>query len=95
MELPSLTPPPPLRQTGLLVMGPENSAEYLRFKDTLEKNRIPVVHLNKGNFSQHIPGVALAEGYGALVDVTAGVLFADRALKTAQVRPSAWTHSFL
>lgn len=66
-------------------MGPENSKEYLKFKDTLEKNNIPVVHLNKGNFSKHIPNVNLAEGAGAMVDITAGVLFADRALKTAQV----------
>lgn len=78
--------PPPLRQTGLLVMGPANSKEYLKFKDTLEKNNIPVVHLHKGNFSKHIPNVNLAEGSAALVDITAGVLFADRALKTAQVR---------
>lgn len=66
-------------------MGPENSKEYLKFKDTLEKNNIPVVHLHKGNFSKHIPNVNLAEGSAALVDITAGVLFADRALKTAQV----------
>lgn len=72
------------RQTGLLVMGPENSKEYLQFKDTLEKNNIPAVHLHKGNFSKHIPNVTLAEGTAALVDITAGVLFADRALKTAQ-----------
>lgn len=71
-------------------MGPENSKEYLTFKDTLEKNHIPVVHLHKGNFSKHIPNVTLAEGTAAVVDVTAGVLFADRALKTAQVRCRLW-----
>lgn len=71
-------------------MGRENSKEYLKFKDTLEKNNIPVVHLHKGNFSKHIPNVTLAEGTAAMVDITAGVLFADRALKTAQVRCRLW-----
>lgn len=36
-------------------------------------------------FSQHIPNVNLAKGDGALVDTTAGVLFADRTLKAVQV----------
>lgn len=71
-------------------MGPENSKDYLNFKDTLEKNNIPTVHLHKGNFSKHIPNVTLAEGTAAMVDITAGVLFADRALKTAQVRCRLW-----
>ncbi|XP_057694812.1 peroxisomal sarcosine oxidase isoform X2 [Corythoichthys intestinalis] len=72
------------RRTGLLVMGPENSQSYLSYKSTLEKNKIPMVVLSPDNFNQHIPNVILADGDGALVDTTAGVLYADRALKAVQ-----------
>lgn len=41
--------------------------------------------LTPDNFSQHIPHVNLAKGDGAVVDITAGVLYADRALKIVQV----------
>ncbi|GLD52984.1 peroxisomal sarcosine oxidase, partial [Lates japonicus] len=72
------------RQTGLLVMGPENSQSYQLFKSTLQRNKVPMVTLTRDNFSQHIPHVNLAEGDGAVVDITAGILYADRALKTVQ-----------
>nr|XP_046244066.1 peroxisomal sarcosine oxidase [Scatophagus argus] len=72
------------RQTGLLVMGPEKSESYQMYKNTLQKNKIPMVVLTSDNFSQHIPHVRLAKGDGAVVDTTAGVLYADRALKTVQ-----------
>ncbi|XP_029986073.1 peroxisomal sarcosine oxidase [Sphaeramia orbicularis] len=72
------------RQTGLLVMGPEDSQSFQNIKNTLEKNQVPMVVLTPDNFSRHIPNVRLADGDGAVVDVTAGVLYADRALKTAQ-----------
>ncbi|KAF0030325.1 hypothetical protein F2P81_017056 [Scophthalmus maximus] len=71
-------------QTGLLVMGPENSQKYQQFKSTLQRNKVPMVTLTRDNFSQHIPHVNLAEGDGAVVDITAGILYADRALKTVQ-----------
>lgn len=67
-------------------MGPENSRSYLDFKSTMEKNKTPMVVLTPDNFSQHIPNVILADGDGAFVDTTAGVLYADRALKVAQVQ---------
>lgn len=72
------------RQTGLVVMGPEDSQSYQLMKDTLQKNKVPIAILNRDNFCQHIPNVNLAVGYGAVVDITAGVLYADRALKTVQ-----------
>lgn len=74
------------RQTGLLVMGPENSLSFQLYKNTLVNNKVPTVVLTPDNFSQHIPYVNLAEGEGAVVDTTAGVLYADRVLKTVQVR---------
>ncbi|TNN80789.1 Peroxisomal sarcosine oxidase [Liparis tanakae] len=74
------------RQTGLLVMGPEDSQSYQLMKETLQKNKVPIAILNRDNFCQHIPNVNLAVGDGAVVDITAGVLYADRALKTVQVQ---------
>ncbi|KAM6933588.1 peroxisomal sarcosine oxidase [Xenentodon cancila] len=72
------------RQTGLLVMGPENSHSYQMFKKSLQNNKVPMVTLTRDNFRQHIPHVRLAKGHEAVVDVTAGVLYADRALRTVQ-----------
>lgn len=66
-------------------MGPENSESYQQFKVTLQRNKTPMVVLTHDNFSQHIPNVNLAPGDGAFVDISAGVLFADRALRTVQV----------
>lgn len=67
-------------------MGPENSQNYQLFKNTLQRNKVPIMILTRDNFNQHIPHVNLAEGDGAVVDITAGVLYADRALKTVQVQ---------
>ncbi|XP_040903234.1 peroxisomal sarcosine oxidase [Toxotes jaculatrix] len=72
------------RQTGLLVMGPEKSQSYQTVKNTLQRNKVPMVVLTRDNFSQHIPHVNLVEGDGAVVDINAGVLYADRVLKTVQ-----------
>ncbi|XP_029373811.1 peroxisomal sarcosine oxidase [Echeneis naucrates] len=74
------------RQTGLLVMGPEKSQNYQLLKTTLERNKVPLVLLTRDNFSQHIPNFTLAEGDGALVDITAGILYADRTLRTVQAQ---------
>ncbi|KAM3616856.1 uncharacterized protein V6R79_024890 [Siganus canaliculatus] len=72
------------RQTGLLVTGAETSVSFQMFKKTMLKHKIPVKVLTRDNFSQHIPHFKLSEGDAAVVDITAGVLYADRALKTAQ-----------
>ncbi|XP_037534341.1 peroxisomal sarcosine oxidase [Nematolebias whitei] len=74
------------RQTGLLVMGPEKSDGYLKVKTTLQRNKVPAVVLTPDNFNQHIPNLRLAEGDGALVEITAGVLYADRVLRTVQTQ---------
>ncbi|CAL8360195.1 unnamed protein product [Merluccius merluccius] len=71
------------RQTGLLVMGPENGT-YQVLKNTLQRNGVPMVILQPEEFSKHIPHVNLADGDAALVDITAGVLYADRALRAVQ-----------
>ncbi|XP_056139879.1 peroxisomal sarcosine oxidase isoform X1 [Lampris incognitus] len=72
------------RQTGLLVMGAECGHEFQLIKNTLQRNKVPTVILPREEFAKHIPNVNLSDGDGALVDVTAGVLYADRALKTVQ-----------
>ncbi|XP_071374637.1 peroxisomal sarcosine oxidase [Centroberyx affinis] len=72
------------RRTGLLVMGPEKAHDYQLIKNTLQRNLVPTVILKREDFSQHIPHVNLSDGDEALVDTTAGVLYADRALKTVQ-----------
>lgn len=74
------------RQTGLLVMGPEKSHYYEQVKNTLRRNKVPMVTLTSDNFNQHIPHIKLTEGDGAVVEVTAGVLYADRALKAVQTQ---------
>lgn len=76
----------PARQTGLLVMGPASSHAYQQTKATLLRNHIPMVPLSRDTFSRHIPNVTLPPGDEAVVDVGAGILYADRALKTARVR---------
>ncbi|XP_072312309.1 peroxisomal sarcosine oxidase [Eucyclogobius newberryi] len=72
------------RQTGLLVMGPEHSDSFTQMKSTLLQSEVPTVSLTPEDFSSHVPQMLLVPGDGAIVDVTAGVLYADRALRTAQ-----------
>ncbi|KAG9333630.1 hypothetical protein JZ751_010781 [Albula glossodonta] len=77
------------RRTGLLVMGPERGQSFELFKDTLKRNNVPTVSLERGEeFSRHIPHVTLRNGEGAIVDTTAGVLYADRALRA---HAEAWS----
>ncbi|XP_012679509.1 peroxisomal sarcosine oxidase [Clupea harengus] len=68
------------RRTGLLLLGPENGRGFPIVKDTLQRNKVPIVVLKREEFSQHIPNFNLSSGDGALVDTTAGVLYADKAL---------------
>ncbi|XP_066542854.1 peroxisomal sarcosine oxidase [Hoplias malabaricus] len=73
------------RHTGLLVMGPENGKDFQCIKGSVEKNKIPVVELQRHEFSQRIPNVNLTEGDAAFVENTAGILYADRAIRAAQM----------
>lgn len=73
------------RQTGLVVVGPKKNKSYEMIKDTLQSNKLPMTNLTRDNFSQHVPLFNLAEGDEAMMDLSAGVLFADRALRTVQV----------
>lgn len=51
----------------------------------MQRNKVPTVVLERHEFNQHIPNVNLTSGDAAIVETTAGVLYADRALKAAQV----------
>lgn len=67
------------------MVGPESGEEYPRVKSVLQRNKVPTVVLKREEFSQHIPHFNLTSGDGALVDTTAGVLYADKALTSIQV----------
>ncbi|KAI4886517.1 hypothetical protein NFI96_024885 [Prochilodus magdalenae] len=73
------------RHTGLLVMGPEDGKDFQLIKSTVQRNKIPAVELQRHKFSQHIPNVNLTSGDAAFVETTAGVLYADKAVRAAQV----------
>ncbi|KAL7831831.1 hypothetical protein AOLI_G00293790 [Acnodon oligacanthus] len=73
------------RRTGLLVMGPENGKDFQLIKSTIQRNGVPAVVLQKHEFSQHIPNVNLTHGDAAFVETDAGVLYADRAVRAAQM----------
>lgn len=67
-------------------MGPQNNHSYQQFKNNLQCNKVPVVFLPHDDFSQQMAFINLPEGYEGLVDLTAGVLYADRAIKAVQVK---------
>ncbi|KAB5550336.1 hypothetical protein PHYPO_G00052620 [Pangasianodon hypophthalmus] len=73
------------RRTGLLLMGPENGKDFQLIKNSVQRNKVPTVVLERHEFSQHIPNVNLTSGDAAIVETTAGVLYADRALRAAQM----------
>lgn len=66
-------------------MGPETGKDFQLIKDSMQRNKVPSVVLPRHEFSQHIPNVNLASGDAAIVETTAGVLYADQALRAAQV----------
>ncbi|XP_041052660.1 peroxisomal sarcosine oxidase [Carcharodon carcharias] len=72
------------RQTGLLVLGKEGNPEFQTMKSTLVENKIPMESLTYEEFSRRFPLVNLPEEESAVLDKSAGILYADRALKTLQ-----------
>uniref|UniRef100_W5MBU8 Peroxisomal sarcosine oxidase n=2 Tax=Lepisosteus oculatus TaxID=7918 RepID=W5MBU8_LEPOC len=72
------------RRTGLLVMGQEEGPDFQMYKKTLLQNGVPTEILDPVQFAQRFPSVKRISGDGALIDKTAGVLFADRALRAVQ-----------
>uniref|UniRef100_UPI00398EF6E3 peroxisomal sarcosine oxidase n=1 Tax=Pristiophorus japonicus TaxID=55135 RepID=UPI00398EF6E3 len=72
------------RQTGLLVLGTEEDPEFQSMKSTLVVNKIPMESLTSEELSRRFPAVNLPKEVSAVLDKTAGTLYADRALKTIQ-----------
>lgn len=66
-------------------MGPENGKDFQLIKSSLQRNKVSTVVVERQEFSQHIPNVNLTNGDAAIVESTAGILYADRALRAAQV----------
>ncbi|XP_067866509.1 peroxisomal sarcosine oxidase [Heterodontus francisci] len=73
-----------LRQTGLLVLGKEGNSEFQSIKSTLVENKIPTESLTFEEFSRRFPAINLPKEESALLEKSAGILYANRALKTVQ-----------
>ncbi|KAM6970250.1 peroxisomal sarcosine oxidase [Aplochiton taeniatus] len=71
-------------RTGLLVKGPEDDGDFQLFRATLERNQVPTETLGPEEFSQRLPQFNLLPGERAVIDTTAGVLYADRTLRALQ-----------
>ncbi|XP_055514123.1 peroxisomal sarcosine oxidase isoform X3 [Leucoraja erinacea] len=72
------------RPTGLLVLGKEGNPSFQTMKSTLIDNNVPMTTLTSADVSKRFPAVQLPRGVSALLDKTAGILYADRALKNVQ-----------
>ncbi|XP_061460748.1 peroxisomal sarcosine oxidase [Rhineura floridana] len=72
------------RPTPMLVLGHKESPEFQSYWRAMERNRIPSEVLPASTLAQRFPGIHLGGREMAVCDFTAGVLFADKALKAAQ-----------
>ncbi|XP_016158430.1 PREDICTED: peroxisomal sarcosine oxidase isoform X2 [Ficedula albicollis] len=68
------------RQTGLVLLGPPGEPELEACRRSLGVDEV----LDAAALAQRFPGFRLQAGQVAVLDSTAGVLFADRALRAAQ-----------
>ncbi|NWW80323.1 SOX oxidase, partial [Climacteris rufus] len=68
------------RQTGLVVLGPAGDPTLEACRRSLGVDQV----LDAAALAQHFPGFHLQAGQVAVIDSTAGVLFADRALWAVQ-----------
>ncbi|MGH0183535.1 UNVERIFIED_CONTAM: hypothetical protein FKN15_012352 [Acipenser sinensis] len=72
------------RNTGMLVVGKEDCSAFRSLRGTLLRNNVPMEVLSPEQFASRFPSVRLPPGESAVIDKTAGVLHADRALKAVQ-----------
>ncbi|MGH0177709.1 UNVERIFIED_CONTAM: hypothetical protein FKN15_075696 [Acipenser sinensis] len=73
------------RNTGMLVVGKEDCSAFRSLRGTLLRNNVPMEVLSPEQFASRFPSVRLPPGESAVIDKTAGVLHADRALKAVQI----------
>ncbi|XP_058853848.1 peroxisomal sarcosine oxidase isoform X2 [Acipenser ruthenus] len=72
------------RNTGMLIVGKEDCSAFRSLRGTLLRNNVPMEVLSPEQFASRFPSVRLPPGESAVIDKTAGVLHADRALKAVQ-----------
>uniref|UniRef100_A0A8C8S3Z1 Peroxisomal sarcosine oxidase n=1 Tax=Pelusios castaneus TaxID=367368 RepID=A0A8C8S3Z1_9SAUR len=72
------------RQTGLLVLGPSADPEFQSCCRTLAQHRVPGQLFTSESLCRCFPGIRPYCGEVAVLDHTAGVLYADRALRAVQ-----------
>ncbi|TFJ99504.1 mRNA cap guanine-N7 methyltransferase [Platysternon megacephalum] len=81
---------PLYRQTGLLVLGADTNPEFQRCCRTLVQHDIPGELFTAESLHGCFPGIQPHCGEAGVSDRTAGVLYADRALRAVQVPGWAW-----
>ncbi|XP_059829288.1 peroxisomal sarcosine oxidase isoform X4 [Hypanus sabinus] len=72
------------RQTGLLLLGQEKDPEFQAMKTTLIDSKVPMTTLSSADFSKRFLAISLPQDVTAILEETAGILYADRALRTLQ-----------
>ncbi|XP_005997043.1 peroxisomal sarcosine oxidase isoform X2 [Latimeria chalumnae] len=72
------------RQTGMLVLGSVNNPEFQQYKQSLVETQTLVETLTAQEFSRRFPDVKLSKEESVILDTSAGVLYADRALRAVQ-----------
>ncbi|XP_054545347.1 peroxisomal sarcosine oxidase isoform X2 [Talpa occidentalis] len=72
------------RQTGLLLLGMEDNPELKTIQATLSRQRVAHQCLPPEELKQRFPNIRLTRGKVGLLDESAGVLYADKALRALQ-----------
>ncbi|XP_078010919.1 peroxisomal sarcosine oxidase isoform X2 [Phascolarctos cinereus] len=72
------------RQTGLLILGRKEEAEFRTTQDNLSKHGVEHKYFNWEEMKRRFPNIQLPPGHGGIWESSGGVLCADKALKALQ-----------
>ncbi|XP_012581552.1 PREDICTED: peroxisomal sarcosine oxidase [Condylura cristata] len=72
------------RKTGLLLLGMEDNPELKTIQAILSRQRVDYQHLAPEELKQRFPNLRLTRGEVGLLEESAGVLYADKALRALQ-----------
>ncbi|XP_036622963.1 peroxisomal sarcosine oxidase [Trichosurus vulpecula] len=72
------------RQTGLLILGRKEEEEFCAFQDTLSKECVEHKCFESEELKRCFPNIQLPSGQAGILELSAGVLCADKALKVLQ-----------
>ncbi|KAG5203670.1 hypothetical protein R6Z07M_010345 [Ovis aries] len=72
------------RQTGLLLLGMKENPELKTIQATLSRQGVEHQCLSSEELKQRFPNIRLARGEVGLLEVSGGVLYADKALRALQ-----------